>query len=198
MSMDVLDALAAAELLNVHVETLRRLARRGDLPSFKVGKDWRFERGALERWASGQQAVSQPGPPPPSPRQPSERPLVLVVDDEERVRASLLGMLERLGCRGVAASDGVAALELLGRETPALVLLDLMMPQMDGPEILRRMRETHQELPVVIVTGQPDSALMTQAMEHGPLLLLAKPVSAAQLTRTVGVVLGKTFEGRVA
>lgn len=196
--MDVLDALAAAELLNVHVETLRRLARRGEIPSFKVGKDWRFERGALERWANGQRAVVQPVLPSPPPRKPSERPLVLVVDDEERVRSSLLGMLDRLGCRGVAAADGAAALELLGRETPALVLLDLMMPRMSGPEVLRRIRATHQELPVVIVTGHPDSALMTEAMDHGPLLLLSKPVSAAQLTRTVGVVLGKTFEGRVA
>ena len=56
---EVLDAHEAATLLSAHVETVRRLARRGDLPSFKVGKDWRFTREALVRWSERQPAGNQ-------------------------------------------------------------------------------------------------------------------------------------------
>jgi two-component system CheB/CheR fusion protein len=56
---EVLDAHEAATLLSAHVETVRRLARRGDIPSFKVGKDWRFKREALVRWAERQPVANQ-------------------------------------------------------------------------------------------------------------------------------------------
>ena len=52
--IDVLNDREAATLLNAHVETIRRLARRGEIPAFRVGKDWRFYKSALHRWAEGQ------------------------------------------------------------------------------------------------------------------------------------------------
>lgn len=52
---DVLNAKEAAEYLKAHVETVRRMARRGEIPAFKVGKDWRFHKEALRRWSEGQQ-----------------------------------------------------------------------------------------------------------------------------------------------
>jgi excisionase family DNA binding protein len=58
---DVLNASEAARFLRAHVETVRRLARRGELPSFKVGRDWRFHRQALLRWAEEQQMAARPG-----------------------------------------------------------------------------------------------------------------------------------------
>jgi len=51
---EVLIAKEAAAFLKAHVETIRRLARRGDIPAFKVGKDWRFDRGELRRWLKEQ------------------------------------------------------------------------------------------------------------------------------------------------
>src|SRR4051812_39653072 len=58
---EALTGQEAAALLNAHVETVRRLARRGELPSFKIGKDWRFNREALLRWSesTSAQATSQ-------------------------------------------------------------------------------------------------------------------------------------------
>ena len=56
---EALDAQAAATLLNAHVETVRRLARRGGIPSFKVGKDWRFRKDALLRWSESASAKSE-------------------------------------------------------------------------------------------------------------------------------------------
>jgi excisionase family DNA binding protein len=174
---DVLNAQQAAAFLGAHVETIRRLARRGGLPSFKVGKDWRFRREALVRWLEDQ--ASSGG-----------QPCVLVVDDDEGVRNTLARLLGRLGCRTRQATDGAAGLQEIAREAPDLVLLDLLMPAMTGPEFLRALRVTHPILPVVIVTGYPDSELMHEAARHGPLLLLAKPVDPDLLERTIRMVLG--------
>jgi len=55
---DVVNAKEAAEYLKAHVETVRRLARRGEIPAFKIGKDWRFHKEALQRWSEGQNPFS--------------------------------------------------------------------------------------------------------------------------------------------
>jgi excisionase family DNA binding protein len=51
---DVINAREAAVFLKAHVETIRRMARRGEIPAFKVGKDWRFHKNALQIWSDGQ------------------------------------------------------------------------------------------------------------------------------------------------
>jgi len=58
---DVLNAKEAAEYLKAHVETIRRMARRGEIPAFKVGKDWRFHRKALRQWSEGRHYNSNGG-----------------------------------------------------------------------------------------------------------------------------------------
>lgn len=72
-------------------------------------------------------------------------------------------------------------MELVCREAPDLILLDLKMPNMNGPQFLEELRKTHAALPVVIVTGYPESELMQQAMQYAPVLPLAKPVHPALL-----------------
>jgi len=54
---DVINAREAAVFLKAHVETIRRMARRGEIPAFKVGKDWRFHKNALQTWSDGQRPV---------------------------------------------------------------------------------------------------------------------------------------------
>ena len=70
-----------------------------------------------------------------------DMPTVLVVDDEPIVREVVVGYLEREGYRTLEAADGPAAKELVERETPALVVLDLMLPGMDGLELCRWIRK---------------------------------------------------------
>jgi excisionase family DNA binding protein len=176
---DVLTAKEAGVFLRAHVETLRRLARRGEIPAFKVGKDWRFRREALVLWADGQ-----------SSRGGAAK--VLIVDDELDVCLTLSRMVERAGFRAritTSASDG---LDVMSHDTPDLILLDLMMPGMSGPEFLSEIRKIHPDMPVVIVTGYPDSELMQHALRFGPVMLLAKPVARAQLERTLRMALGET------
>ena len=167
----------AAAFLGAHVQTIRKLARSGALPSFKVGKDWRFRREALERWTHDQ----RPGMTPCS---------VLVIDDEKKVCTMLIRMVQELGCVGRATTSAIEGLAMVEQETPDLILLDLKMPDMSGPSFLRTLRETHPTLPVAVVTGYPDSELMREAMLHAPVLLLAKPVERLLLERTVRTLVG--------
>ena len=82
-------------------------------------------------------------------------PRVLVVDDEPSMRALLVDMLLEAGYDVVEASDGVAALEQARREHPDIMLLDALMPVMDGFQVIRRLREnpTWGSMPVIMLTG---------------------------------------------
>jgi len=177
-----MNAVDAAAFLGVHVETLRKLARRNDIPSFKVGRDWRFSEEALMRWANEQRSQSA---------SPVSECSVLVLDDEEKVCRALSRHVERMGCRARHATSGERGLELIATEVPDLVLLDLKMPGMSGPEFLEQLRKDHPALPVVIVTGYPDSDLMHQATRFPPLMLLPKPVHQDHIEKTVRIVLGE-------
>ncbi|MCD6415701.1 MAG: response regulator [Planctomycetes bacterium] len=173
---ETLTTREAAHLLSAHVETIRRLARRGKIPSFKIGKDWRFSREALLRWTETHHLRHR-------------EPHVLVVDDEEIIRNVIRRMLEAEGYRVAIASGGKEGLEYVSNAAPDLVLLDLKMPGMSGVECLRRFREEHADIPVMVVTGYPDTDLMNQAMRYGPLALLAKPVQKEELLRSVRMAL---------
>ena len=96
-----------------------------------------------------------------------------------RVRAKMMGL--------TLLSEG---LPLVSKQGPDLILLDLKMPDMNGPQFLARLRETHPHLPVVIVTGYPDGELMKKTMQFAPVMLIAKPVEPELLERTMRTVLG--------
>lgn len=116
---------------------------------------------------------------------------VLVIDDDENFCKAMRWQLERLECRVREATSGMDGLQLLRQETPDLILLDLVMPEMNGIQFLELLREAHPDLPVVIVTGYSDSELMKQATQYAPLMLLAKPVEAGLLERTVRTALAE-------
>ena len=173
---DTLDIHGAARLLGVHVQTVRRLARCNQIPSYKVGKLWRFSRNGLRRWAERHHERSKAGH-------------VLVVDDQETIQAFLRYALESEGYRVSAALGGAEALEMMRRDLPDLVILDLKMPEMNGPAVLKEIRGAYGMLPVVILTAYPDSDLMNEAMRYSPILLLPKPVGHEQVLQTVRMAL---------
>lgn len=173
----VLNAQQAAEFLGAHVETVRRLARSGQIPSFKVGGSWRFSVDALRQWFDAQQPTGGPA-------------TVLVVDDEPNVVRAMSRMIGRLGSSPLGSTSAVEALALINRVEPDLIFLDLDMPVMNGPQFLEQLRLTHPAVPVVIVTGNPDGDLMQEAARHPPLMLLTKPTKIEDIERTMRSVLG--------
>jgi diguanylate cyclase (GGDEF)-like protein len=113
-----------------------------------------------------------------------DKPFVLIIEDEREVAAVFRHVLDLAGYRTEIVSNGGRALERLALALPDVVLLDLTLPEVSGPEILQHMRSDARfdQVPVVVITGYPQLA-QTLAVE--PDLLMIKPVSGDQLTRLV-------------
>jgi excisionase family DNA binding protein len=174
---DILTTQEAADLLGAHIETVRRLARKGAIPAFKIGKDWRFSLTALHKWTAEQQQIRQ------------HRPTVLVVDDNPSFAKLLRQIITPLGCHVITVGTGMEGLEMVSRHPVDLVLLDLKMPQMNGAQFIARLRQRQEQTPVIIVSGYPDSELMAEAMRFGPLMLIKKPVEKRELISAVRMAL---------
>jgi DNA-binding NtrC family response regulator len=113
------------------------------------------------------------------------RPTVLVVDDDEDARAALARILVAEGFQTVVAADGEAAIDRVASEPPAVVLLDRIMPGLDGIETLRRLKAIAPEVQVIIVTGYGDTSSAVQAMKLGAYDYLTKPLQIDQILITV-------------
>lgn len=171
-----LDASGAASFLGGHVETIRRLARRGEIPSYKIGKDWRFNKGALRRWADTHHERARAG-------------CILIVDDEPAILDAVGRMLASEGFQVETALGGQEALRAIQGRLPDLVLLDLKMSGMDGPTTLGEIRARWGQLPVIILTGYPDSDLVQQALQYSPITLFAKPADPEKLIPAIQATL---------
>ena len=114
---------------------------------------------------------------------------ILVVDDEPDMRMALGNVLSRAGHTVAESGDGQAALEHMGREGADVMLLDMRLPGMDGPQILRALREKDKKTPVIMVTGYGSVESAVEVMRLGASHYLSKPFSNQELVETVERVL---------
>lgn len=103
---------------------------------------------------------------------------VLIVDDLEANRALLERRLEKFGYRILSADSGAAALRILERERPDIILLDYMMPHMNGLEVLAKLRESRvtREVPVIMVTARAEAEAVVEALDSGADDYVTKPI----------------------
>jgi class 3 adenylate cyclase len=121
----------------------------------------------------------------------NDPPRILVVDDNEANRDIIVTRLERHGYETFQAADGEEALAAVKQHCPDLVLLDVMMPQLDGIETCRRLKcdATSPFLPIILVTAKMDSKDVVAGLEAGADEYLTKPVDQAALVARVRSVL---------
>lgn len=112
--------------------------------------------------------------------------LILIVDDEASIRASLLGILEDEGYQVLLADNGSDALDLIREEVPDLVLLDIWMPGMDGIQTLERIRNLFPDLTVVMMSGHGTIETAVKATRVGAYDFIEKPFSLDKLLITIG------------
>ncbi len=117
--------------------------------------------------------------------------LVLVVDDEEHLRHMTRRFLENSGYRVIEAQDGLEALQMLEtrREPPRVVVTDLIMPRMDGPTLIRTVREKKINVKIVALGGLPPAPEILQALGLTPQTFVAKPFTSAALLAALRAVL---------
>ena len=116
---------------------------------------------------------------------------VLVVEDDPSVRGLLQTLLSAEGYEVVTASDGLAGLVKVSSSPPALVLLDLMMPDLGGVRVLEEMRDDPElkDIPVIVVTGKIDAVPSMRELLGDDNVFL-KPFAVAELLARVGAVTG--------
>jgi len=120
-------------------------------------------------------------------------PLVLVADDDDDIRSLVIFRLERSGYRTVVARDGEEALALALERVPALAVLDVMMPKLDGYEVTRRLRseDATRGMPVILLTARAQDADVARGFESGADDYIRKPFSPQELLARVQAILGR-------
>jgi excisionase family DNA binding protein len=164
----------AAKYLGVAQSTIRKWSDLGRLPAFYTpGRHRRYRRVDLDAF------LEQSGP----GRQAKTGPDVLIVDDDAGLRGFVRASLEREGCsvrEAASAEEGLAELE---QQSPDLILLDVMLPKVDGWEMLRRVQQRHGVgvIPVLMFSGKVDESAVGESGTRGAYGFVGKPFDPQQL-----------------
>jgi EAL domain-containing protein (putative c-di-GMP-specific phosphodiesterase class I)/CheY-like chemotaxis protein len=110
---------------------------------------------------------------------------VLMVDDEPALLTAYARSLELAGFAVTKVGDGRQAIELIGQQRFDAIISDIAMPELDGIEVLRRVRERDLDVPVILITGGASLETALQAVEHGALKYLQKPIDMSTLVSAV-------------
>ncbi len=114
---------------------------------------------------------------------------VLIVDDDRDISRMLAALIKKEGLTGMVANDGETALEMVRREVPDLLLVDVMMPGIDGMEVLKQVKETDPRLPVVLITAHAEIPTAVAAMRAGAFDYLSKPFDHAEVIQVARAAL---------
>ena len=164
----------AAKYLGVAQSTIRKWSDDGRVRAFYTpGGHRRYRRGDLEDFLNRSSPSGST----------NGGPVVLIVDDDERLREYVRVNLEMEGYAVHEAASAEEGLRVLEESTPDLVLLDVMMPQMDGWEMLKRVQERHGAgtIPVVMFSGKIDEAAADEATSRGAQGFIGKPFNPQEL-----------------
>src|SRR5581483_8821775 len=124
---------------------------------------------------------------------------LLLIDDDPAIQEVLADRLESLGYQVLAAANGQEGLALLEKEGPQLILLDIELPDMNGLEVLKEMRQREAEITVVIITAHGTVERAVQAMKEGAYDFITKPFEPAHIALTVQRALERErLKGEVA
>ncbi len=173
---ELLTVRELAIYLKLNPATVMRKASKGELPAIKIGRQFRFDKKQIDDWLTQKMVGKQLN--------------ILVVDDEQVIGNFFKDLLTKSGYQVIAITNGRQASELVAKERFDIIFLDLVMPEMDGPSVLKSVRQIDDLVPIVIITGYPDSDLMQRAMEQGPLTVLRKPLEADEVRKTINSLTG--------
>jgi two-component system chemotaxis response regulator CheY len=167
----------AAKYLGVAQSTIRKWSDADKLPAFYTpGGHRRYRRSDLDAFLER----SGPG------GRAKEGPVVLIVDDDPGLRAFVRASLELEGYSVREAGNAEEGLTALEEQSPDLILLDVMMPQVDGWEMLRRVQERHGvgAIPVLMFSGKVEADAVRNATARGAQGFIGKPFDPQQLIET--------------
>ena len=122
----------------------------------------------------------------------------MIIDDEPGVRALLRDTLSIAGVETIEASDGMSALTLLRTNKPALMVIDVNMPLMDGFELVERLRTTNDLTPVLMLTARDDKSDIARGLKIGADDYVVKPIGIEELVLRIKAILRRSYKSTTA
>ncbi len=114
---------------------------------------------------------------------------LLIVDDSKNSRRAMSIVMTQMGHEIVEASNGYEALEIITYQRPDCMLLDILMPEMDGFEVLEVLHKRKTNLPVIMVTADIQETTRKKCLDLGAIAVINKPVKEQELQKTINVVM---------
>jgi excisionase family DNA binding protein len=161
-----------AEYLNIPLPTVYYLVQRGQLPAVQIGGRWRVKKDLLDS-----EVLRKEGQ--------GTQPTVLVVDDEPGLQSMFKLFLKKTGFARVVVGTGKEALTALEKQRFDLCFLDLQLPDITGDEVYRLAKQMQPDLPIVIITGYPDSQMLDNILRYGAVTVLKKPLQVDVLQQAL-------------
>jgi excisionase family DNA binding protein len=160
--------------LGIPLPTVYSLAQRGKLPAIQIGGRWRIKKDSLDKDVLKE---DRPG-----------QPTVLVVDNDESLQDLFKVFLKKIGFSRVVVGTVREAMAALYKQRFDLVFLDLKLPDGPADDVYELAKEIDPNLPIVVITGYPDSAMLDRILAMGPVTVLQKPLKVDQLNQTVRIL----------
>lgn len=157
------------ELLRLPASTVYHLAKKGELPAFRVGRSWRFPLREIERLTQGTRALLR----------------ILVVDDDQVTQTLVGDVLESRSCRVWTATTVDEALGLVRAHRFDLLFIDLKLPGRDGIELIRALPREYPPERLVIITAFPEAVQAAGLPVPGAVKVLQKPLAVLPLVHCV-------------
>ncbi|MCX5692230.1 MAG: response regulator [Candidatus Omnitrophica bacterium] len=184
---NLMDIKQVAEYLQMNKMTVYKLAQKGTIPAFKVASEWRFKKELIEQWLMNQLKGKAGMENLSAEMKLGHDKTVLVVDDEEVIRDFFIRTLT--GYKVLTASNGEEALNIIRKDRPDLVLLDIKMPGIDGIETLKRIKEIDSSIVVIMLSAFATLENNMSAARLGAYTSIAKPFDLEEMTSIIKVAM---------
>lgn len=171
-SPELMTVKETSEYLRIPLPTVYYLVQRGQLPAVQIGGRWRIKRSLLDRDVLRKEDESG-------------QPTVMVVDDDPALQALFKQFLKKAGFGRLVVGTGTEAIALAKKQKFDFVFLDLKLPDVPGDEVYSQLKALYPDLPIVIITGYPDSEVLSRILSHGPVTVIKKPLEYDQLNKAV-------------
>ena len=169
-----------AEYLRIPLPTVYYLVQRGQLPAIQIGGRWRVKKDLMDRDILRKEEEGQP--------------TVLVVDDDTGLQQMFKLFLKKQGFARIVVGTGKEAIAAMRKQKFELCFLDLQLPDTTGDEIYKEAKDIQPNMPIVIITGYPDSQMLDNILKLGPVTVLKKPLKVEALQKTMQMLGHKVNE----
>jgi len=171
---NLLTVKETAKYLRIPLPTVYYLVQRGQLPAIQIGGRWRIKKDSLDKDILKEDRSGQP--------------TVRVVDDDASLQNLFKVFLKKIGFSRVVVGTVKEAISALEKQRFDLLFLDLKLPDGPADDVYDTAKELDPQLPVVVITGYPDSEMLNRILARGPVTVLKKPLKQDQIKQAVRIL----------